>query len=487
MTLSRSMRKLQWLAVTLTLVAVGVATKAEARPTYFQVLTERYNIQPGDRTYACGNCHFLWTGTGARNPFGAAVEQELYIGKSISEALQDVEPMDSDGDGFSNLDELLTYRTLPGYSCDNFFLAQGAPVGYDTFITPLVPSCLEPKDIRIDPTSTAFITKVGATEVHQIQVINNGSTDPINVSSYGFLSGASAALSVSGPTAPFDIPVGQAVALDVSFSPGAAIIGLGTLRIASDDPDEPTIDVAVQGFGVEQVLASADARKRCLKVVDKEFRRYADRQRREWSRCFDDEVAGLACDAGARDLKIQQAESRFRDMVGGAKDKYCAGQNLNPSVLGLPALCDGSCNVPLTTMAGFASCLVCRQDEARDDMLRAAVGTAPPDSPPNVAGTADANRCEKQITSRISKGIGTVQKTLGRCEIGNITGTPVDCVATNGDAIAAAAAQVNQAANRCKDSTDLLGCLFEGGTPTCLGDASTAIGTSLVGTTFPQP
>ena len=289
---SQWMRKLQWLAVALTFAAVTASTKAEARPTYFQVLTERYNIQPGDRTYACGNCHYLWTGTGARNPFGSAVEQQLYVGKSITQALQDVEPMDSDGDGFSNLDELTTYRTLPGYSCDNYFLAVGAPTGYDTFITPLVPSCLEPKDIRVDPTTTAFSTKVGTTEVHQIQVINNGSTDLINVSSYGFLSGASTALSVSGPTAPFDIPVGQSVALDVSFSPTAAILGLGTLRIASDDPDEPTIDIAVQGFGFVQVLADADARERCLKVVDKEFRRYADRHRREWNRCFVDEVGG---------------------------------------------------------------------------------------------------------------------------------------------------------------------------------------------------
>lgn len=484
---SRWMRKLQWLALATTLAAVTTSTEAEARPTYFQVLTERYDIQPGDRTYACGNCHIKWTGTGARNPFGSAVEQQLYVGKSITQALQDVEPMDADADGFTNLEELATYRTLPGYSCNNFFLAEGAPIGYDTFITPLVPSCLEPMDIRVDPTSTAFITKAGTTETHQIQVINNGSTDVITVSSYGFLPGASAALSISGPPAPFDIPVGQAVALDVTFSPAAAIIGLGTLRIASNDPDEPTIDVTVQGFGFEQVLASAYARERCLKVVDTEFRRYADRHRREWTRCFLDEVKGLACDAGARDLEIGQAESHFRDMVGGVKDKYCAGANLNPSVLGLPAVCDGGCNVPLSTMASYASCLVCRQNEGRDEMLRVATGTAPPDSPPNVAGTVAAKRCEKQITTRISKGIGTVQKVLGRCELANIAGTPVDCAAVNADAIAAAEARVNEAANRCQDSTGLLGCLFEGGTSTCLGDASTAIGTSLVGTTFPAP
>jgi hypothetical protein len=479
------MRNLQWLAVALTFAAATAATKAEARPTYFQVLTERYNIQPGDRTYACGNCHFLWTGTGARNPYGSAVEQQLYVGKSIDQALQDVEAMDSDGDGFTNLDELLTYRTLPGYSCDNFFLAEGAPAGYDTFITPLVPSCLQPKDVRVDPTTTAFVTKAGTTEVHQIQVINNGSTDVINVSSYGFLSGASSTLSVSGPTAPFDIPVGQSVTLDVTFSPPAAVIALGTLRIASDDPDEPTIDVSVQGFGVVQVLAAADARERCLKVVDKEFRRYADRHRREWNRCFVDEVRGIACDAGARDLKIQQAESRLLDAVGGAKDKVCAGKNLTPSLLGLPGTCGGSCNIILNGMADLSNCLVCQEDAARDEMLRAGIGTAPPDSPPNVAGTSAADKCQKDIATRLAKGISNVQKLLGRCEIANISAaTPAECSSTNASAIADVQAQVNEAGNRCKDSTGLLGCLFEGGTATCLGDAAESIGTDLVGTTF---
>ncbi len=467
-------------------VVLGLARiqEAEARPTYFEILTSRYNIAPADRTYACGNCHIKWTGTGARNPFGSAVEQQLYIGKSITQALTDIEPMDADADGFSNLDELATYQTLPGYSCDNFFLADGAPIGYDTFITPLVPSCLEPIDIRIDPTALTFITKAGTVDVAQLQIINNGSADPITVSSYGLLAGASPSLSISGPAVPFDIPVGDVVTLDVSFAPNAAIIGLGTIRIESNDPDEPTIDVPISAFGFVQTLAPADARARCLKAVDKEFRRYADRNRREWNRCFLDEVKGLACDTGARDLKIQQAESRFRDAVGGPKDKFCAGENLSPSLLDLPATCGGGCGVTVNSMASYASCLVCREDEARDAMLRDGTGTAPPDSPPNVAGTAGANRCEKQIATRMAKGIANMQKVLGRCEVANITGTPVDCVATNADAITGIQAQVNEAVNRCTDSTGLLGCLYEGGTATCLGDSAAAIGTTLVDATF---
>ncbi len=483
-----SVRRGLLLGLPVLMLVLGLARGAEARPTYFDVFTTRYGITPSDRTYVCGNCHIKWTGTGARNPFGTAVEQQLYVGKSITQALTDVEPMDADGDGFTNLEEAATYRTLPGYSCDNFFLADGAPIGYDTFITPLVPSCLEPIDIRVSPTTLSYVTKAGTSDVIHVQVINNGSADPITVSSYGFVAGSNAALSVSGPAASFVIAVGEVVDLDVTFSPPTAIIAMGTLRIESNDPDEPTIDIPAQAFGFVQTLGAPALRARCLKSVDNEFRRYADRHRREWNRCFLDEIKGLACDAGARDLKIQQAETRFRAAVGGAKDKVCAGENLNASLLGFAPTCGGTCNIALTTMASVASCLVCREDAARDDMLRDGLGTAPPDSPSNLAATSAANRCEKQLASRLAKGISSVQKVLGRCELANVTaGSPVDCAAANAAAIAGIQAQVNEAADRCTDSTGLLGCLFEGGLPTCLGDSAATIGSTLVDATFPQP
>jgi hypothetical protein len=473
-----------WLvAAAFGLCATGLV---EARPVYFDALTTRYDIAPEDRTYVCGNCHYRWNGTGARNDFGSAVEQQLYAGKSISQALADLEPMDADGDGFTNLEELATHQTLPGYSCSNFFLADGAPIGYDTFITPLVPSCLEPKDIRISPTSLSFITKAGTSDVVRVQVINNGRTDPIAVSSYGFVAGSHPALSVSGPPLPLVLNVGEIAELDVTFSPPSAIIATGTLRIASDDPDEPTIDLSAQAFGFTQTLASVADRVRCLKSVDKELRRYSDRLFREWNRCFVDEVRGLACDVGTRELEIAQAETRFRDAIGGSKDKVCAGELLNASLLGLPASCGGTCDQTVTSMASFASCLVCRANEGRDEMLRQGIGTAPPDSPSNVAGTTAANRCEKQIASRIAKGIASIQKILGRCELANVGEPPVDCAAANASALTKIRKRVDEARNRCTDSTGLLGCLYEGGTENCLGDAATSIGSTLVDAIFPD-
>jgi hypothetical protein len=458
--------------------------EASARPTYFEVFTTRYGIVPGDRLYACGNCHFRWNGTGARNPFGNAVEQQLYVGKSIDQALADVEGADTDSDGFSNLDEIATFETLAGYNCDNFFLAENAPTGYDTYITPMVASCLEPIDIRIQPSSVNMITKAGTTGTVPVQVINNGSTDPITVTSFQLQPGTHAAFGVNGPATPFVMQVGEIVTLNITFSPASAVIAMGTLRIESNDPDEGTIDVPLQGFGFVQVLAPADKRARCFKAVDNQFRRYADRHRREWNRCFLDEIRGLACDTGARDLKIQQAETRFRDAIGGSKDKHCAGNGVSASLLGLPTTCGGECDITVNSLSTFVDCLVCRQDEARDDMLRDGIGTAPPDVPPNTVGNNNAYKCEKQITSRLAKGIGLVQKILGRCELNNVTSTPIDCAATHASEIQGVQAQVDEALARCTDSTGLLGCLFEGGGPTCLGDAAESIGAALVDVTF---
>lgn len=486
--MSTSRKRSVWAFAFVMALGLVAAREAAARPTYFQIFTDRYGIVSGDRLYACGNCHLKWTGTGARNPFGQAVEQQLYVGKSISQALADLEPMDTDGDGYSNLDEIVTFRTLAAYSCDTFYLAQGAPIGYDTYITPNVPSCLEPLDIRVNPTSFGFITKAATSETQQIQIINNGSTDPLHVSAYGFQPGSHASLSVSGPATPFDIPVGQFVTLDITFAPTTAVLASGTLRIVSNDPDEANLDVPVQGFGFVQTLAAPEVRARCLATIDLRFRKYADRHRREWNRCFVDEVKGIACDAGTRDRKIQQAETRFRDAVGGTKDKVCAAENLNAGLLGFGAACGGNCNIAINSIASIASCLICREDEARDTMLRDGTGTAPPDSPPNVAGSSAANRCQKDTASRLAKGIDGIQKLLGRCELANVTASsPVDCAATNAAAIASVQARVNKAVDRCADSTGLLSCPYDGGLPTCLGDSAATTASTLVDATFPQP
>ncbi len=156
-------------------------TEVHARANYFDSFTALYGISEGDNLNTCGVCHFLWEGTGARNLFGSAVEQQLYLGKTILQSLQDVEGEDSDLDGFTNLADIVTFQTLPGYNCDNFFDAVGAPVDYHTYITPGMASCLEPLDIRVSPTTVPVFADVGAVETTPLTIFNNGVDFPLTI------------------------------------------------------------------------------------------------------------------------------------------------------------------------------------------------------------------------------------------------------------------------------------------------------------------
>ncbi len=470
-------------AVTL---AAWTAT-AHARPTYFEIFTSRYNINSGDNLYACGVCHYKWTGTGARNPFGNAVEQQLYVGKTITQALQDVENDDTDGDGFTNVDEIVNYMTLPGYSCSNFTDAIGAPVGYDTYITPMVASCLEPLDIRVTPSSISLLARTGDTATGTLTIHNNGSTYPLNVSGYDLEPGTSPLFSITaGPTPPFTLQVGESAGIDITFAPTSAVIAMGTLRITSDDPDENPLDVALSGVGVNRNLAPADQRAACLKTVESAYRKYGSAHMKQWGRCYADEIAGRACDTGLRDVKIAKAEARLRAKVGGSADRRCAGAGLKPIPLGFDDTCGGSCtSIVLSNMSALADCLVCRQEEATNAALTASAGTAPPDLP--AAAGAAAAACGGGLIAGLDKGITAVQKTLGRCELDNITAaTPVDCATAFAADLAAIRARVDAQPMRCTDTTGLSGCLFGvGADPACLGTTATTIGSTLVDTTVP--
>jgi hypothetical protein len=465
---------------------VVTAAPVAARPTYFNTLTSTYGISPGDNLDACGVCHFRWTGTGPRNLYGSAVEQELYLGKSIAQALGDVEGADSDGDGFTNLEEIATFMTLPGYSCDNFHEAIGAPPDYHSYITPMVSSCLEPLDIRVSPTQVSFLTEIGATDSVAITIFNNGSVFPLAVGTLELLAGAHPALSLVAPAAPFVIPVGQSVMAEVVFAPATPLLATGTVRIASDDPDEEEIDIAVSGFGFVESLAPAELRASCRQQIDTAFRRYTTTHLREWHRCYLDEVAGIRCDAGRRDLKLTKAEERLRDAVGGDRDRRCAGAGLTPSLLDMPAVCGAPCAaIALSDLGAVADCLVCREDAAAQTTLTAGLGTAPPDLPPNVVTDTGALRCQRKLLQATAKGVGDVQKIVGRCEASNIVAAdPVECEAALASEIAAIESKVDSEVDRCPDTTGLEGCLFDGGDPGCLGDATTSTGLDLVDAVF---
>ena len=119
-----------------------------------------------------------------------------------------------------------------------------------------MPSCLEPKDIKLDPTVISFVTKIGATSTTTLQLINNGSDFPIEVTDVSLLPGAPASLTIEVPTLPLSIPVGQTASVIVHFAPTSSLLTSATLRVTSDDPDEGQIDVSVGMLSFVQPVAA---------------------------------------------------------------------------------------------------------------------------------------------------------------------------------------------------------------------------------------
>jgi Abnormal spindle-like microcephaly-assoc'd, ASPM-SPD-2-Hydin len=459
---------------------------AHARPLYFENLTTIYAIQDSESIHACGVCHQRWEGTGARNPFGLAVESQLYLGKSIVDAILDIAGDDTDGDGFTNGDELGTYRTLPGYSCANFGLASNTPPEFQSIITPGVPTCLEPKDILVEPALISFITPVGNTTSATLEIRNNGSDFPLQVSSVSLLPGAPASYSIVAPATPFSIAVGDSVTVQVTFAPTTSGTQAATLRIVSDDPDEGNFDVAVSGLSFVSPLAPADVRAACLKDLSKQLEAVAKARLRAWGGCYLDELRGVACDTARRDKTVAKAEAKLRSLVGGDRARHCDPSTLSATLLGLPAQCGAPCqSIALSTIPKLADCAICQATAATDAMLTAAVGTTPPDLPANQLG-ATAWRCNRQLVTVVEKGIRSVQKSLDRCELDAVVaGAPANCPVDLASTLADQAARIDEQATRCTDTTGMLGCLFSpGADPGCLGSAATQIGTDLSETAF---
>lgn len=467
-------------------VMIAPLPSVEARPVYFDAYTTRYGFIEGDQLYACGVCHYLWEGTGARNLYGQSIEQQLYVGKTIQQSLADAEDADPDADGFTSLEEIGTHLTLPGYNCTNFQQAIGAPLGYDTYITPGVASCLEPIDIRVTPSAIALAGATGSTTTADITVFNNGTDDDIIVTAYGFLIG-DPSLSIVAPSAPITIPVGQSQVLELQFNSAVPAFLNDTVRIESNDPDEGIIDIPVTAVAVSRNLAPASFRSACFKQVDNAYRKYVKTQQRLWSDCYAQEVGGFACNAGDRDLRLDNAELRLRSRVGGNKDKSCVPEGITPSTLGLGATCGGGCeSILLMSFDDYADCLVCRADAARDDLLTASVGTIPPDLPLNTAATGGAAICQDRLASGTVKSTLKIQKTLSRCELGNVTSdSPVDCAVDQVDKIDKARAKTDEQVAKCSDTAGLQGCLFdEMPVASCLGDTAFSTAEDLVNATF---
>lgn len=106
------MKKLQ---IGLVLVFATSCSMAMAKKPFMDLFYTTYQIKP-DSTIAKAKCQLCHTKTFKMNPYGADLKAELTkegLKVVTVDVLKAVEPLDSDKDGFSNIDEIKA-DTLPG-------------------------------------------------------------------------------------------------------------------------------------------------------------------------------------------------------------------------------------------------------------------------------------------------------------------------------------------------------------------------------------
>ncbi|MBI1757018.1 MAG: hypothetical protein HY248_03610 [Fimbriimonas ginsengisoli] len=96
---------------------IAISALCAAKPPFLKVFLATYKVNPRSALgkARCLTCHRP-PAPPIRNPYGKAVEAALHASGSrmiTPEMLRSVEKLDSDGDGFSNIEEIRA-GTLPG-------------------------------------------------------------------------------------------------------------------------------------------------------------------------------------------------------------------------------------------------------------------------------------------------------------------------------------------------------------------------------------
>jgi cytochrome c553 len=152
------------------------AKVAEAKSQWLSSFTSRYPTATELTT--CGVCHNNFNNNSSRNPYGQAFAAAG--GKNNPAAgFAAIENDDSDGDGTSNLDEIMTGAGFyPGWTCDNLSSATNEPADIADHVDPANPGCLDGTT-----TSTTTVTSTTSTTVPTLECAQPVSTGVAPVAS----------------------------------------------------------------------------------------------------------------------------------------------------------------------------------------------------------------------------------------------------------------------------------------------------------------
>jgi hypothetical protein len=168
------MSKTKYAIIGLLLMAVVLtSTQAVTAISYYKgEFNAKYGTS-GTRLDTCGICHVNPAGGGPRNLYGAAFQSESVHSSNPALAFSNIEPLDSDGDGYSNIAEI-TALTFPGDPNDH---PTPAPVLTTISVIPSTTSLLigetqtftaDPRDQNGDPISTTITWSSSNTTVGTI-------------------------------------------------------------------------------------------------------------------------------------------------------------------------------------------------------------------------------------------------------------------------------------------------------------------------------
>ena len=128
-------------------------------------------------------------------------------------------------------------------------------------------------DIAVEPESLDFGQwTIGTSGTGTVLIANHGQADLI-IDSLGWLDGGSADFAMAAlPSLPLTIEPNGLVELEVVYTPTAAGAAAATLVIASDDPDQPAINLAVSGQAISPVVTPCQQIKTMIAFYDESVR-----------------------------------------------------------------------------------------------------------------------------------------------------------------------------------------------------------------------
>ncbi len=103
-------------------------------------------------------------------------------------------------------------------------------------------------DIEVDSTELAFGAVAVGTAATQTLLVSNNGPVPLTLSSIT-LSDDAGVFTITA-TAPVELATYEQLSIEVVFSPVAPDSYTATLTLVSDDPDHPTLEIAISGGGV---------------------------------------------------------------------------------------------------------------------------------------------------------------------------------------------------------------------------------------------